>query len=64
MYFFPRTYICKKCSSEIQWSPSDYIHTPLIHPTMDGQIETAPICPHCWNKWLIETFGAMERKKE
>lgn len=60
MYYIPRPYVCKKCSNEIQWSPSDPIATPLVVPVLDGP--SAPVCPRCWNDWLLAQFGAMERK--
>ncbi len=59
MYTLPRTYVCKSCGYETEWSRD----VPISSPLMALATEAAPVCPLCWNKWLLENFVAMERKK-
>lgn len=61
MYHFPQPYVCKKCGHKTEWSPDVFTELPVVS-SEDGR--RAPICPKCWNKWLEETFGAMEREKK
>lgn len=59
MYILPQKYACKKCGLEVQWTPGDHELTPRVYIEKYPQ----PICPKCWNDWLLENFQTMERKK-
>lgn len=57
MHIYPRLYVCNKCGEELHWSSSVTISTPIVN--FEGN-KFAPICPKCWNQWLLDNFGPMQ----
>ena len=57
-YQTPAPYKCEKCAREIKWTPDDFGYSPRC---ITKELHKAPICPNCWNEWLLTQFGPMKR---
>lgn len=54
MYFVPQKHKCPKCDFEMEYSKDYNPHcTPVTHK--------GPICPKCYENWLIENLPVMEK---
>lgn len=56
MYQSPQLMKCPTCHSEHQYSP-DHTGAPT---NQVPKIKGYPICPSCWEKFLMENFSMLE----